>query len=729
MERRTLQKRRESHSTTNVTVSSVLIKSTHTYECLHCKTQQHTTTLTRKKNTERQERKRRRSYPRKSPFCVVLQSASSEYTCVREILRCRSVNKRIKRMAEEVVDEEDPFEIEDDLATEGENREDEEKVASKKNQGDKDDVDILPNDDVSRESSDVCGEDTEEEEEEESSKTAGDVEAESQTKEKIQKRKKKKKKKKKKKQRKDDKKREEENVQSTSVNVSAITSESSENKILGLRQEIEALNAELAVMRRQHKESNEENRRISQKYDEVSKERDTIRKKMETEDAEREKRALETANGGNQRTLTQRLVDLGEKNYNLAQKCKQFKEEAEKFGQEIESARHNLLSRIVDSDPCTDAKHVALEELCNLFVQKVTAGGEGRGFESSTLLTTSGVEGSRLGKECSSSAITSSVATYSAPVNTLQIAELEKKLSDLRTHNRQQTSKIEKMRREVEDAREKEDQLKSYADMCHSFRAKLEREKTCRMRAEKNVASANERIVGLSEQVKKLTIHLKHESTKKLKEHKRAMRLEREVEALTNRTATLSRKNAQRERVISELREGSKILEDQLRLMDKKYIELRSRLDWTRTHSKIQVKKMQKEANALRAKWALAGGLDLELLARKSKKKGGKVSKQLSALVKTGASMTQGIGASEDPEDPKDMPDTEPRDDVVAGEQKRSVPSSVTLPPFPSATRPPSSKQKTRKKSEESSTRVEDALPWSAKGIGRLTQEMKGGAY
>ena len=75
------------------------------------------------------------------------------------------------------------------------------------------------------------------------------------------------------------------------------------------------------------------------------------------------------------------------------------------------------------------------------------------------------------------------------------------------------------------------------------------------------------------------------------------------------------------ERVINDLKEGSAILEQQLRLMDDKYIELRTKLDWTRRQSKREVSRVQKEANDLRAKWALAGGLDLEeLLGRKAKK-------------------------------------------------------------------------------------------------------------
>ena len=85
------------------------------------------------------------------------------------------------------------------------------------------------------------------------------------------------------------------------------------------------------------------------------------------------------------------------------------------------------------------------------------------------------------------------------------------------------------------------------------------------------------------------------------------------------------------ERVINDLKEGSAILEQQLRLMDDKYIELRTKLDWTRRQSKREVARVQKEANDLRAKWSLAGGLDLEQLLGKKAKKNPKLQALLQA--------------------------------------------------------------------------------------------------
>jgi len=58
--------------------------------------------------------------------------------------------------------------------------------------------------------------------------------------------------------------------------------------------------------------------------------------------------------------------------------------------------------------------------------------------------------------------------------------------------------------------------------------------------------------------------------------------------------------------VIAELREGSKVLEDQLRLMDEKFLELRSKLDVTRTQFQEIIKRVNKENKDLRVKYSAA---------------------------------------------------------------------------------------------------------------------------
>lgn len=55
-----------------------------------------------------------------------------------------------------------------------------------------------------------------------------------------------------------------------------------------------------------------------------------------------------------------------------------------------------------------------------------------------------------------------------------------------------------------------------------------------------------------------------------------------------------------------EVSEGSKVLEDQLRLMDEKYLELRTKLDITRDHLGKKIRAAKKECSELRTKYAFA---------------------------------------------------------------------------------------------------------------------------
>ena len=52
------------------------------------------------------------------------------------------------------------------------------------------------------------------------------------------------------------------------------------------------------------------------------------------------------------------------------------------------------------------------------------------------------------------------------------------------------------------------------------------------------------------------------------------------------------------------VQEGTRILEDQLRLMDEKYIDLRGKLDWARTQSQRQVTKILGQTAKLESKWS-----------------------------------------------------------------------------------------------------------------------------
>ena len=130
-------------------------------------------------------------------------------------------------------------------------------------------------------------------------------------------------------------------------------------------------------------------------------------------------------------------------------------------------------------------------------------------------------------------------------------------------------------------------------------------EKETRLRAEAATKLANRKVLALSQHIEKLMLHLKHEAAAKAKAHEAAGRATQEVSLLRARNAALGRRAAARDQIIVELKEGAKILEDQLRLMDEKYMELRTKLDYTRISTGREVNKYKAQCSQLRAKWAL----------------------------------------------------------------------------------------------------------------------------
>lgn len=136
-------------------------------------------------------------------------------------------------------------------------------------------------------------------------------------------------------------------------------------------------------------------------------------------------------------------------------------------------------------------------------------------------------------------------------------------------------------------------------------RIRLEKEE--RLRCEGEQKHHLKKIEMLSDHVEKLMIHLKHEAAAKIKTVDQLRASEKRNEDTQGKLGLIMRKSAAKDRLIAELREGSKILEDQLRLMDEKYLELRTKLDYAREVASKKVRQAQKTASDLRVKFALAG--------------------------------------------------------------------------------------------------------------------------
>lgn len=136
---------------------------------------------------------------------------------------------------------------------------------------------------------------------------------------------------------------------------------------------------------------------------------------------------------------------------------------------------------------------------------------------------------------------------------------------------------------------------------------RIRTEKESKLKAEAEAASVKKKMDMLGDHMEKLMTHLKHEAASKIRSMEQLRVSERENNRLTEKISVMNKKSVAKDRLILELREGSKILEDQLRLMDEKYLELRTKLDYSREVGAKKVKQAENIATELRIKFALAG--------------------------------------------------------------------------------------------------------------------------
>ena len=129
-------------------------------------------------------------------------------------------------------------------------------------------------------------------------------------------------------------------------------------------------------------------------------------------------------------------------------------------------------------------------------------------------------------------------------------------------------------------------------------------EKEQKAKAENESALLRKTIKMLSDHIEKLMSHLKHEAAAKVKILAKQRVSDKKILELEENVGTLQKKGVAKDRLIVELREGSKILEDQLRLMDERFLEMRSKLDWVRENDEKKFRKATREAADLRARIA-----------------------------------------------------------------------------------------------------------------------------
>jgi hypothetical protein len=138
-----------------------------------------------------------------------------------------------------------------------------------------------------------------------------------------------------------------------------------------------------------------------------------------------------------------------------------------------------------------------------------------------------------------------------------------------------------------------------------SERNRIEKEKC--IKAENDGNFAKKKMEILADHLNKLMTHLKHEAAAKVRTQEKLRSHERDLVASKEKLLVVQAKSSAKDRLVLELREGAKILEDQLRLMDEKYLELRGKLDWARENSEKKIMQAQRKAKDLRKKFALLG--------------------------------------------------------------------------------------------------------------------------
>ena len=327
------------------------------------------------------------------------------------------------------------------------------------------------------------------------------------------------------------------------------------------------------------------------------------------------------------------LVDQGEKNYQLYDKIQALKVQEGAAEKELAHVRELIIKEI--AGPAAEAaayKNVPSEELLRVLAKAhaldnapTLHGGEHaisgaskrrpvRSSNSAGAGTTSCSASSGAcdagpcdaGEQDETAADEAAAAAAAGGLTRLEAMQLTAEVRLLKQANRrlqQKSDEAEQVERSGLAALESMAVLKKRSE---DLAARLRREKDMRARSEAELQKAADKIQALTQHIEKLMVHLKHEAAAKTIAGQEVTNYKQEAALLRARNTALAKKNKSRDKALEELREGSRILEDQLRLMDQKYVQLRAKLDWTRVTSGREVKKIQNEANKLRASFALA---------------------------------------------------------------------------------------------------------------------------
>ena len=296
--------------------------------------------------------------------------------------------------------------------------------------------------------------------------------------------------------------------------------------------------------------------------------------------------------------MSSRLVDAAAKNMKLGLEVQAYRSEKDALMAEIVSARTVLLQRMLDgSDVNIDKyRNVKFTDLVRIWVDNSSSssGGAGRSrgnsaSSSSTFVTAPGSPS--LSRGSGGASVQKQVAQ--AQEGGASAVVIHTNRSEVQTYKRRclrLQAQVDELGNRLVTADALELKVGKLRERSNEYASRLSLEKDRHAATKSELMNSNERLVMLSEHVEKLMVHLKHEAAAKVKAESVVKRFERDAALLRQKSGVLRKRTIVQKRALSEMREGSKILEDQLRLMDEKYIELRSKLDWTRSHAKREVR-------------------------------------------------------------------------------------------------------------------------------------------
>lgn len=309
---------------------------------------------------------------------------------------------------------------------------------------------------------------------------------------------------------------------------------------------------------------------------------------------------------------SEELVRQGEKNVALAEKFEAARLQWHELRSEVKDVRVALLRGIAGSS-VDDAlyQHVRLEELVRLRLKALEhewrlTGASGLDGPSDETTATADGEDTAGNDSKASSVHLANVDAFSAIDSLGSVGRLERELRLCRSRHKRLQERTEGLERELQTAMNGLSDFQALKEKAVELTSRERVEKELRVKSESGLSEASAKIVALSEHIEKLMVHLKHEAAAKAKAVDALRRTERELAESKDKSASLQKRNAAKDTELQELAQGAKILEDQLRLMDEKFIDVRNKLDWTRATSQKEIKRLSSELSSLRMKWQLA---------------------------------------------------------------------------------------------------------------------------